>query len=404
MNTLTPELYNALQQLPVGSSLEELNEMLRQYEEANNLNVDDENNVANTEATEKEVQQQQTTGIGSQVGKEQEPPIEEMVITPDEQMKELNEMKLSLVEEVGYEIADPVQQTMLGIHTFTKCLAAYQETTTAYRTNEPEDLLNIIAACAYNTTLHDRLVSMEACWSAKGKPHYKTMGALYDPNANALFRTAKHDEQKRGSQFIVMPKEQELISTDSKVFVGVVDIDLKGGSNVDWDQMPVQINRIKNDINSLQYELVLKHRDEIKARSKLMHEYAPTGIDEAEFKQYAFILAVASFFDKDTFNIVLKEVQSLADNAFNGDLKMFMKKLSEMTQQYKQNGKSVISSHTIALLMEESELGPMSINRLGRYLKRMKLTPEQIKYEGIPTQGLKVETIEDKLNEMTKAA
>lgn len=392
MNTLTPELYNALQQLPVGSLSEELNEMLRQYEEAN------------TETTEKEVQQQQTTGIGSQVGKEQESPIEETVITPDEQMQKLNEMKLSLVEEVGYEITDPVQQTMLGIHTFTKCLAAYQETTTAYRTNEPEDLLNIIAACAYNTTLHDRLVSMEACWSAKGKPHYKTMGALYDPNANALFRTEKHDEQKRGSQFIVMPKEQEHISTDSKVFVGVVDIDLKGGSNVDWDQMPVQINRIKNDINSLQYELVLKHRDAIKARSKLMHKYAPTGIDEAEFKQYAFILAVASFFDKDTFNVVLKEVQSLADKAFNGDLKMFMNSLSEITQQYKQNSKSVIASYTIATAMENHELGRMSLQRLGRYLERMDLKPVQIKYDGIPTHGLKIETIEAKLIELQQAA
>lgn len=325
-------------------------------------------------------------------------------VTPDQEMQRLTEMKLELVEKVGYSIPDPVQRTMLGIHTFTKCLAAYQETATAYRTNKPEDLLNIIAACAYNTTLHDRLVSPEACLAAKGKPPYRTMGALYDPNANELFRTEKIDEQKRGSQFVVMPNEQETINTSSKVCVGVIQIEFDGSGTVNWDQMPVEINHAKNDINSLQYELLLKHRDSIKKRAELMSKYAPKGTNKDDFKQFAFILAVASFFDIETFNLALKEVEVLADKLFNGDLKMFVDALSKIKEQFKSQGKLVIASHTIGELMDQHKIGKMSVQRLIRYLDRIDLQVGNIKYDGIPTQGLEIKVIESKLAELQQAA
>lgn len=325
-------------------------------------------------------------------------------VTPDPEMQRLTKLKLELVEKAGYSIPDPVQQTMLGIHTFTKCLAAYQETATAYRTNEPEDLLNIVAACAYNTTLHDRLVSTEACWSAKGKPHYKTMGALFDPEASELFRTTQQDEKQRGSQFIVMPLEKETINTASKVCVGVIRIELEGSSTVNWEQMSAEINRAKNDINSLQYELLLKHRNAIKQRAELMSKYAPTGTTNDDFKQFAFILAVASFFDTETFNVALKEVEVLADKLFNGDLKMFVDALSKIKEHFKSQGKMVIASHSIGESMDQHKLGKMSVQRLTRYLDRLNLKVGNIKYDGIPTQGLEIEVIESKLAELKQAA
>lgn len=323
-------------------------------------------------------------------------------VTPDSQMKELNAKKLDLFKQVGYEFLDPLKADVMGVLTFTQCLAAYQETTLAIRTNQPEDMLNILAACAYNTNLHDRLVSREACWTAKGKPHFKTMGALYDDEAKELFRTEFLDEKSRGSQYVVVPTCVENVETSSKVFIGLVSMDLKGSCSVEWDQMPVDFNRAKNDINSLQYELLIKFRDDIKLRAVKMQKYAPKNMSGDKFKHYAFILAVASYFDHSTFNAIFELVNNLIDEVNNGDLVPFVKAVLEILTDFKKINSDTIPNGTIASSMENTRFSKMSVNRLSRYFDRLNLKSEPISFMGNQLQGFKIEELEKSLKEFMK--
>ncbi len=95
-------------------------------------------------------------------------------------------------------------------------------------------------------------------------PYYNTLGTTYDTELKEHFRT-QVDEPKRGSQYVIAPVSLQKFDTASKEFMGGFTVDLTKTSDkkIDWTENTPELNRLRNDIDSDQFELIFEIRKEI---------------------------------------------------------------------------------------------------------------------------------------------
>lgn len=328
------------------------------------------------------------------------------LVTPHESMIKLNGDKIALYNSCGYELPNPEQALLITLLSHVQCLAADQETTVVLRTHK--DHVNAFAqlygATGFRTTLHNKLTSTEACWTAKGLPFFNTMGMIYTEELSEYFRTAT-DEDKRGSQFMIAPSSLLKLETGSKVFLGIVDIELNKTTDslIDWHKDKT-FNRAKNNIDSDQFDLVQELRPKIKDRISKMMQFKLEGMNDAVFEKYAFILAVASFLDLESFKVILKMVHDLAAKTENGDLEAFKTSLAKVVEAYQAQGQANISTHTLAAMISDTEFGSIGLGRVNTYLEKLDLRVDTgVRCFNIPTSGLAVATITEKLEQLKVA-
>jgi len=234
--------------------------------------------------------------------------------------------------------------------------------------------------------------------TANAMPYYNTLGTIYDAELKEHFRT-QADEYKRGSQYVVAPVSLHQFATTSKDFIGSFTVDLTKASDkkIDWTENTPELNRLRNDIDSEQFELIFEIRKEIEKRIPLMTKLFNICEDEADFKKYALILAVATFLDLESFNVIKKAVLEMANKVENGNIELFKASLSVAVEKYKSWNQENISIHTLADLIKETDFGEIGIGRLSSFLSKIELKTDSVRCMNIPTQGLAIATIEEKL-------
>ena len=227
----------------------------------------------------------------------------EDLVQSNEKFQKLNEQKVKFAELCDFAFTDANQALVATVFSFAQCLAANQRTTVMLKTAEAltTDFMHIYGSWAYRTTMHKKLNSTEACMTANAMPYYNTLGTTYDTELKEHFRT-QVDELKRGSQYVIAPVSLQKFDTASKEFIGSFTVDLTKTSDkkIDWTENTPELNRLRNDIDSDQFELIFEIRKEIEKRIPLMIKLYNICEDKADFKKYALILAVAIFFFKQT--------------------------------------------------------------------------------------------------------
>ena len=262
----------------------------------------------------------------------------EDLIEPNKNFEELNNKKVELAKLCGFELTDDKQALVTTVFSFAQCLAADQRTTVMLKTEDAltTDFMHIYGSWAYRTTMHKKLNSMEACMTANAMPYYNTLGTTYDEELKEHFRT-QAEELKRGSQYVVAPKAIAQFTTASKEFIGSFTVDLKKTAidEIDWSENTKQLNRLRNDIDSDQFDLISDLREIIKKRIPLMTKIFNICEDEADFNKYALILAVANFLDIESFNVIKDAVLEMANKVENGNIELFKASLSVAVEKYK---------------------------------------------------------------------
>ena len=324
----------------------------------------------------------------------------EDLVQSNEKFQKLNEQKVKFAELCDFTFTDANQALVATVFSFAQCLAANQRTTVMLKTTDAltKDFMNIYGAWAYRTTMHEKLNSTEACMTANAMPYYNTLGTTYDKKLKEHFRT-QADEYKRGSQYVVAPVSLHQFATTSKDFIGSFTVDLTKASDkkIDWTENTPELNRLRNDIDSEQFELIFEIRKEIEKRIPLMTKLFNICEDEADFKKYALILAVATFLDLESFNVIKKAVLEMANKVENGNTELFKASLSVAVEKYKSWNQENISIHTLADLIKETDFGEIGIGRLSSFLSKIELKTDSVRCMNIPTQGLAIATIEEKL-------
>ena len=119
--------------------------------------------------------------------------------------------------------------------------------------------------------------------------------------------------------------------------------------------------------------------------------------DEADFKKYALILAVATFLDLESFNVIKEAVLEMANKVENGNIELFKASLSVAVEKYKSWNQENISIHTLAEFITDTDFGEIGIGRLSSLLSKIDLKTDSVRCMNIPTQGLAIAAIEQKL-------
>lgn len=324
----------------------------------------------------------------------------EDLVQPNADLEKLNSKKVELAKLCGFELIDDKQALVATMFSFAQCLAADQRTTVMLKTEDDltTDFMHIYGSWAYRTTMHKKLNSMEACMTANAMPYYNTLGTTYDAELKEHFRT-QAEELKRGSQYVVAPKSVTQFTTASKEFIGSFVVDLKKTTTeeIDWSKNTKQLNRLRNDIDSDQFDLISDLRELINKRIPLMTKLYNICENEADFKKYALILAVATFLDLESFNVIKVAVLEMANKVENGNLELFKASLSVAVEKYKSWNQENISIHTLADLIKETDFGEIGIGRLNTFLSKIDLKTDSVRCMNIPTQGLAIAAIEQKL-------
>ncbi|WP_191112914.1 hypothetical protein [Acinetobacter lwoffii] len=324
----------------------------------------------------------------------------EDLVQSNEKFQKLNEQKVKFAELCDFAFTDANQALVATVFSFAQCLAANQRTTVMLKTAEAltTDFMHIYGSWAYRTTMHKKLNSTEACMTANAMPYYNTLGTTYDEDLKEHFRT-QVDEHKRGSQYVVAPVTLQKFDTASKEFIGsfIVDLTKTSDKEIDWTENTPELNRLRNDIDSDQFELIFEIRKEIEKRIPLMTKLYNICEDEADFKKYALILAVATFLDLESFNVIKDAVLEMAHKVENGNIELFKASLSAAVEKYKSWNQPNISIHTLADLITETDFGEIGIGRLNTFLSKIELKTDSVRCLNIPTQGLAIATIEEKL-------
>lgn len=324
----------------------------------------------------------------------------EDLVQPNENLKKLNGKKVELAKLCGFELTDNKQALVATVFSFAQCLAADQRTALMLKTEDDlvTDFMHIYGSWAYRTTMHKKLNSMEACMTANAMPYYNTLGTTYDGELKEHFRT-QTEELKRGSQYVVAPKSVAQFTTASKDFIGSFTVDIKKTTTeeIDWSKNTKQLNRLRNDIDSDQFDLISDLRELINQRIPLMTKLFNMCGSEADFKKYALILAVANFLDIESFNVIKEAVLEMANKVENGNIELFKASLSVAVEKYKPLNQENISIHTLAELIKTTDFGEIGIGRLSSFLSKIELKTDSVRCMNIPTQGLAIATIEEKL-------
>lgn len=349
------------------------------------------------EQTKKDAERQEQESLNA-VNKENFK-IEDLVQS-NEKFQKLNEQKVKFAELSDFTFTDANQALVATVFSFAQCLAANQRTTVMLKTAEAltTDFMHIYGSWAYRTTMHKKLNSTEACMTANAMPYYNTLGTTYDAELKEHFRT-QADEHKRGSQYVIAPVSLQQFETASKEFIGSFTVDLTKTSDkeIDWTENTPELNRLRNDIDSDQFELIFEIRKEIEKRIPLMTKLYNICEDEADFKKYALILAVATFLDLESFNVIKDAILEMANKVENGNIELFKASLSAAVEKYKSWNQPNISIHTLADLITETDFGDIGIGRLNTFLSKIELKTDSVRCLNIPTQGLAIKAIEEKL-------
>ena len=324
----------------------------------------------------------------------------EDLVQSNEKFQKLNEQKVKFAELCDFTFTDANQALVATVFSFAQCLAANQRTTVMLKTADAltTDFMHIYGSWAYRTTMHKKLNSTEACMTANAMPYYNTLGTIYDAELKEHFRT-QADEHKRGSQYVVAPVSLHQFATASKEFIGSFTVDLTKTSDkkIDWTENTPELNRLRNDIDSDQFELIFEIRKEIEKRIPLMIKLYNICEDKADFKKYALILAVATFLDLESFNVVKEAVLEMANKVENGNIELFKASLSVAVEKYKSWNQENISIHTLAEFITDTDFGEIGIGRLSSLLSKIDLKTDSVRCMNIPTQGLAIAAIEQKL-------
>lgn len=324
----------------------------------------------------------------------------EDLVQPNADLEKLNSKKVELAKLCGFELTDDKQALVATMFSFAQCLAADQRTAIMLKTEDAltTDFMHIYGSWAYRTTMHKKLNSLEACMTANAMPYYNTLGTTYDKELKEHFRT-QAEELKRGSQYVVAPKSVTQFTTASKEFIGSFVVDLKKttAEEIDWSKNTKQLNRLRNDIDSDQFDLISDLRELINNRIPLMTKLYNICENEADFKKYALILAVATFLDLESFNVIKDVVLEMANKVENGNIELFKASLSVAVEKYKSWNQENISIHTLADLITDTDFGEIGIGRLNTFLSKIDLKTDSVRCMNIPTQGLAIATIEQKL-------
>ncbi|QOW51631.1 hypothetical protein G0029_17860 (plasmid) [Acinetobacter sp. YH12138] len=324
----------------------------------------------------------------------------EDLVEPNEDFEKLNSKKVELAKLCGFELTDSKQALVATMFSFAQCLAADQRTTVMLKTEDAlaNDFMHIYGSWAYRTTMHKKLNSMEACMTANAMPYYNTLGTTYDVELKEHFRT-QAEELKRGSQYVVAPKSVAQFTTASKDFIGsfTVDINKTTAEDLDWSENTKQLNRLRNEIDSDQFDLISDLRELIKARIPLMTKLYNICENDADFKKYALILAVATFLDLESFNVIKDAILEMANKVENGNIELFKASLTVAVEKYKSWNQENISIHTLADLITDTDFGEIGIGRLNTFLSKIDLKTDSVRCMNIPTQGLAIAEIEQKL-------
>lgn len=325
--------------------------------------------------------------------------VEDMV-KADPKLQALNEKKIKFADETGFMFSDDKQALIATVLSFAQCLASTKATTLMLKTDDDvaNDFMHIYGSWAYRTTMHTKLNSTEACMTANAKPFFSTMGTQYNSDHNEHFRVL-NDEPKRGSQFVVAPTTLTSFTTQSKEFIGSFNVGLTkvDDKKIDWNEITPELNRLRNDIDSDQFDLVKVLSPDIKARLPLIMEQYNICNDQEDFKKYALIIAVATYLDIDSFIVVKDAILEMANKIENGNVELFKTSLLEVFNTYKLSGAKFISTHTMSGLLASTSFGNISVIRLQTMLKKLDLKTSDIKQDFIPTQGLMIAEAEDKL-------
>ncbi|WP_180044494.1 MULTISPECIES: hypothetical protein [unclassified Acinetobacter] len=324
----------------------------------------------------------------------------EDLVQPNADLEKLNSKKVELAKLCGFELTDDKQALVATMFSFAQCLAADQRTAVMLKTEDAltTDFMHIYGSWAYRTTMHKKLNSLEACMTANAMPYYNTLGTTYDKELKEHFRT-QAEELKRGSQYVVAPKSVTQFTTASKEFIGSFVVDLKKttAEEIDWSKNTKQLNRLRNDIDSDQFDLISDLRELINKRIPLMTKLFNICENKADFKKYALILAVATFLDLESFNVIKDVVLEMANKVENGNLELFKASLSVAVEKYKSWNQENISIHTLADLITDTDFGEIGIGRLNTFLSKINLKTDSVRCMNIPTQGLAIAAIEQKL-------
>ncbi len=324
----------------------------------------------------------------------------EDLVQPNANLKKLNGKKVELAKLCGFKLTDDKQALVATMFSFAQCLAADQRTTVMLKTEDDltTDFMHIYGSWAYRTTMHKKLNSMEACMTANAMPYYNTLGTTYDEELKEHFRT-QTEELKRGSQYVVAPKSVNQFMTASKEFIGsfMIDLEKTTSEEIDWSENTKQLNRLRNDIDSDQFDLISDLRELINARIPLMTKLYNICENEADFKKYALILAVGTFLDLESFNLIKDAVLEMANKVENGNIELFKASLSVAVEKYKSWNQENISIHTLADLITDTDFGEIGIGRLNTFLSKINLKTDSVRCMNIPTQGLAIAAIEQKL-------
>lgn len=324
----------------------------------------------------------------------------EDLVQPNADLEKLNSKKVELAKLCGFELIDDKQALVATMFSFAQCLAADQRTALMLKTEDAlaNDFMHIYGSWAYRTTMHKKLNSLEACMTANAMPYYNTLGTTYDAELKEHFRT-QAEEFKRGSQYVVTPKSVTQFTTASKEFIGSLVVDLKKTTTdeIDWSENTKQLNRLRNDIDSDQFDLISDLRELINKRIPLMTKLFNICENEADFKKYALVLAVATFLDLESFNVIKDAVLEMANKVENGNIELFKASLSVAVEKYKSWNQENISIHTLADLITDTDFGEIGIGRLNTFLSKIDLKTDSVRCMNIPTQGLAIAAIEQKL-------
>lgn len=166
------------------------------------------------------------------------------------------------------------------------------------------------------------------------EPFYNCLFGIYKHPVKEPFRTDY--ERYRGSQGAVFISGTEF-KTKYEFYVGTLDFKLDENIQIpEWKNIEPDLNEAINNFDSIRYRWVYKNRDKVKDKIKdMVEQYKPDNIDSEEFKQYALILAVASF-DTEKFDDIKKFILELADKTINGDINSFKKALYTIVNKHKE--------------------------------------------------------------------
>jgi type I restriction enzyme S subunit len=118
-----------------------------------------------------------------------------------------------------------------------------------------------------------------------------------------------------------------------------------------------------------------------------------------EFKLGTLIFSYfyLKYLDLESFNVIKDAVLEMANKVENGNIELFKASLSVAVEKYKSWNQENISIHTLADLITDTDFGEIGIGRLSSLLSKIDLKTDSVRCMNIPTQGLAIAAIEQKL-------